>query len=178
MLKKALLLLVSTSLFAADESKNCSCNDQAWRELSTTEKVVIYSTLGVGAIMAAPLVLPASAIAAATSAATFAATCIIPTTVVAKVSTGLSAALILRPYVFETTEERRDNLLKEKSLKPSKAKAEFISCLKKNKATSEKNASGRPTVCEEAALFYALTAGNSALDQKTEAFNNGQCFCS
>lgn len=174
MLKKAILVIFSIPLLAANEGVSCTCNDQVNNELSPTGKAVMYGSVGAAIIMT----MPASALVALAATTASAATYIIPTTVLGKVSLALTVTQILRPYAFQTTEEKLNELLKENDSKPSQAKAEFIDCLKKNKATSEKNASGRPTVCEEAALFYALMAGNSALNQKIDAFNNGGCYCS
>ena len=184
--------MLTSSLIAA-ENKKCTCNTY---ELSTTEKVVFYGAIGTGVVagtvIAAPYVLPAATIAAikasaaaaatsaasaATSAASAAATQIVPTTVVGKVGLGLTAAQLARPYVLKTTEEKLEALLKEKALKPTTAKTEFVNCLKANK-NSQRNALGRPVVCEEAALFYAFNSSVSELNKRTQAFKNGKCFCS
>lgn len=184
MIKKILLLLFSVSLFAA-ENKNCTCNTI---ELSTTEKVVVAGVLGTGVIIAAPYVLPASVLAAIAATSTVAKAAAVAasvkvgaalasTTVVGKVGLGLAAVQLARPLVLQTTEEKLNALLKEKTSRPAKAKTEFISCLKANK-DSQINSSGRPIACEDAALFYAFTVGVPELNRRTKAFNNGKCFCS
>jgi hypothetical protein len=58
-----------------------------------------------------------------------------------------------------------------KKLAILKAEEGFRSCLINNRANSQINASGIPTTCEEAARFYALTAGISELNQMTKTFN-------
>ncbi len=178
MFKKALFLIFITSLSTANENKKCTCNTY---ELTTTEKVVIGGVVGAGAVIAAPYVLPASTIAAISAAITAAsaktAAYFASMTAVGKISLGLSAAQLARPYVLQTTEEKLKALLEEKAAKPAKAKAEFISCLKTNKSSTQRNSSGRPEACEEAALLYAFSAGVAELNKKTKQFKDGQCFC-
>ncbi len=169
MLRKIFFLLFSISLLTTDEMKCCTCNPKIY-ELSTTGKVVVYGLVGTGAVagavFAAPLVLSASTIvaiqaataAAATAATSAASSVLFPVTVVGKVGLGLTAAQWVRPYVLQTTEEKLTELLKQRAEKPTKSKTEFVSCLIKNKADSPRNASGRPVVCEDAALFYAFNS--------------------
>ena len=124
MLKKVLLLLFTTSLFAA-ENKDCTCNTV---ELSTVEIIVFYSVISVGAIAIAPYVLPAGTIAAisagVTSVAGTAVTYVVPTTVVGKVGLGITAVQLARPLVLQTTEEKLNKLLEEKASRPTRAKIE------------------------------------------------------
>ncbi len=189
MLKRTILLLLfSANLYAGDQAENCGCNSQ-YNELSKTKKFILYGAIGTGTvaatIAAAPVVLPAGAVAAVTTAlasakvaiAAGAAKAAAAITTMGKVSLGLSAAQYARPYILRTTEEKRDILLKEKPLKALKAEREFISCLKQNKIGSSKNSTGRPTACEDVALFYALVAGNAKLNRRTKAFNDKKCFC-
>jgi|GEM_PF-3033116 hypothetical protein len=195
MLKRTfLLLLFSASLYAGGEAKDCDCNSP-YNELSTTNKILVYSAIGAGAVAAtavavaaAPLVLPASVVTAVTAALASAkvaiiagsakvAAVVIPTTKVGYVSCALKAGQLARPYVFETIKEKVNNLEKENTEKAYKAESQFISCLKQNKIGSVKNAAGRPNVCEDAALFYALVVGCDKLDRRTQAFNTKQCFC-
>lgn len=176
MVKKAILLMFTVNLFAA-ENKNCTCKTQ---ELSTKEKVVVVGAVGTGAIIAAPYVLPASVLTAIGTAvtviATKAAAVFASITVVGKVGLGLTGAKMARPLVLQTQEEKLNDLLKENASRPDKAKKEFISCLKSNKS-NPRNASGRPDACEDAALFYAFNSSVSELNKRTQAFSGGKCFC-
>ena len=182
MIKKALLaglLVFVEGLSAANETMHCTCNVY---EFTTAEKIVIGGLVGGSVIIAAPYVLSAATIAkiavAVKAAATVVTPYVVPTTTVGKIGLGLTAAQSARPYVVQTTEEKLNRLLEEKALKQINSKIEFISCLKANKANSLRSASGRPEVCEEAALFYALSFSASELNKKTDAFKNGKCFCS
>lgn len=179
MLKKVILLLLSTSLLIGSENKNCICKNQ-----SDNKFIIIGSILAVGtaAVIAAPFVLPAGTIVVITTTGTAIATkiavIVVPTTTIGQISSGLSITHAIRPYIIETTEEKLNVLLEERALKPFKVKTEFIHCLKANKINSQRDASGRPTACDEIALRYALTVGISELNQRTEAFNNNKCYCS
>jgi hypothetical protein len=182
MIKKALLtgLLVFTGgLSAANETKHCTCNVY---EFTTKEKIIIGGLVGGSVIIAAPYVLGAATIAkiavAIKAAVTAVTPYVVPTTTVGKVGLGLTAAQSARPCIVQTTEEKLNRLLEEKASKHIQAKAEFISCLKANKANSLRSASGRPMACEDAALLYALNSSIPELNKKTEAFKNGKCLCS
>lgn len=189
MFKKILLiLLLSTNSFVLRAANDCTCNSQ-YNEWSTTGTIIVWGSVGTGTVLLAPVVLPASAIAAITAAAAAtkaavvaaaaqAATFIIPTTTVGKVGLGLTATQYVRPCILQTTEEKLKKLLKEKERKQWAAREEFITCLKQNKFNSARNAAGRPSACEDMALAYALVAGNAHLNRRTQAFKDGKCFCS
>lgn len=188
MVKKTILICFLGTLFASIKANGCTCNSQ-YNEWSTTEKVIAGGAVTTGVIIAAPFVLPASAIAAiaagvaATKAAvvgavTYTAPYIIPSTTVGKVGLGLTATQYVRPCILQTTEEKLKGLLKEKEQKQYAPREEFITCLKQNKFGSPRNAAGRPAACEDLALAYALAAGNANLKRRTQAFKEGKCFCS
>jgi len=182
MLKKIFLILFFSAIsFALRAERDCNCNSE-YNELSTMGKVFVYGSAGIGIVAAAPVLLTAGAITTIAngvmdivgSVITF----ITPTNTAGKVGLGLTAAQYVRPYIVQTTEEKRDQLLKEKQQKQYTAREEFITCLKQNKFGSVRNAAGRPSVCEDMALAYALVAGNANLNRRTEAFKEGKCFCS
>lgn len=188
MLKKMLLFLVCINLFNISSVYTCTCYS-SYNELSTTEKVAIGGTIITGGVLAAPYVLPASALAAiaaaaaaakaaAVAGATKVAGYVASTSTVSKVGWGLTAVQYTRPLIVHTTEEKVKALLKEKERKQYAPREEFITCLKQNKFGSARNAAGRPSVCEDLAFSYALVAGNANLNRRTEAFNQGKCFCS
>ena len=183
MFRLIFILLFSINLFATDKTEHCTCI--ANNELSTTAKII---ACGLGAVAFAPFVLTASTVsilvtaAAATKSAgiaiaTKAGAYIVSTTVVGKVSAAVTITNVAIPYVSQTTEEKLNALLKDRNLKLSKSKKEFVRCLVKNKTNTQKDTSGRPVACDEAALRYALTAGISELDKRTDAFNNNKCYC-
>ncbi len=178
MRKLFFLLILSVSLLAATEAEQCTCREP---ESSAFETTMFYVTVGAGAIIVAPVVMPMSTIivvcttVAAVTAKT--ATAIASTTIATKVGLGLMAVKVARPYVLQTTEEKLRALLKEKASRPAAAKDEFIKCLKAHKKDLERNSLGRPEACEEAALLFAFSAGMVELDRRTKALNDGECFC-
>lgn len=187
MFKKLFLVLFSISLCTAPEIQPCDCKPQINNQWSTKKKVLVWGLVGTGVVVAAPFILPAGTLAAlstavaaikagAVAATTKTAVIIIPSPV-GGVNAGITLARITRPCVIQTTKEARDRLLRAKEHKASKAKTELVDCLKHNKINSPKNDSGLPTACEQAALFYAFIAGTRELNKRTEAFNNGECFC-
>lgn len=171
MIKKIFILLLSLNLFAVEKNKNCTCST---RDFSTTEKGIMVSA----AILTTPYIFPAGTIGGLAAAVTTAAHYLIPTTIVGKISLGLTAVNIARPMVVQTTEEKLDALIKERASNQEKARIEFIECLKSNKKNSQRNESGRPIECEDLAFFYALNSSATELNKRTEAFNKNKCFCS
>lgn len=113
MVKKTILICLLSTTFALMEANSCTCKSQ-YNELTTTESVILWGGMGTGAVLAAPYVLPASAIAAIAAAATCVAPYVIPSTTVGKVGLGLTAAQYVRPCILQTTEEKLKTLLKEK----------------------------------------------------------------
>ncbi len=178
MLKKIFHLIFITNLLMASEVKECTCSTYG---LSPAKKIAVCGTLGVGAIITAPYVLPAGTLAAiysaAATAAAKAAVIVVPTTVAGKISLGLTVAQLARPYILQTTEEELHTLLKERNLRSFTEKNDFVRCLKANKNNLQRNSSRRPEACEDAALLYAFSAGINELNKKTEAFNTGKCYC-
>ncbi len=178
MIKTPLLMLIGLFISAGDvlmasEVKHCTCTP---REVTTAEKMVVWSL-----IVASPIVLvPLGAfviVPAVTSIASTVTAYIVPTTLVGKVGLGLTAAQMARPLVVKTTEEKLHVLLKERASRHTKTKTEFIDCLKANRYNSPRNVSGRPAACEGIALSYALNSSLPELNKKTVAFKNGKCFC-
>ncbi len=184
MLKKVSILLLSSMSLFAIENKNCTCSTQ---DVSMQTKIII-GACGVGAVVAAPYIVPGSVVTvvgpalAVAKTAVMAATAkigavVIPPTLAGQVGLGITAAQLARPFLVQTTQEKLDALLKEEAASPARAKKEFISCLKAHKNSQQRNKSGRPDVCEDAALFYAFNSSMSELQRRTAAFNDGTCFC-
>lgn len=192
MFKKILLILLfSTNSFAL-RARECRC-DLTVNEPSALVSIIVVGAVGAGAVagtvMMAPVVIPAAALTAITAGmvatkgaivagGTYAASWIVPTNVVGYVSTTLTVIRYTRPYIVQTTKEKRDQLLEEKAQERYTTKDEFITCLRQNKFGSARNAAGRPSACEEMAYAYAFVAGYAELNRRTKAFKEGKCFCS
>ncbi len=171
-----ILVLTNDSLYA-NEPQYCTCNTT---DLSITEKIIIGGLLGGTIIVAAPYILSAGSIikiAVATKSLIAAGITYSSTSTIGKFGLCFMVIETARPHILQTAEEKLSQLLKEKDSMPEKSKADFINCLKTNKYNPSKNIFGRPVACEDAALFYALNSSISELHKRTEAFNNGTCFC-
>lgn len=179
MIKKSLLsmfigfLLVNGFLLAYD-TPSCMCKSH---DLTITGKIILGGLI----LIAAPHILGPITVAkigvAVKSAIVLGSNCVIPTSTVGKIGLGLTAAQMARPYILQTTEEKLNELLKEKASRSARTKDEFISCLKANKTDSPRNVFGRPCACEDAALIYAFNSSVAELNKRTEAFKKGECFC-
>lgn len=192
MFKKILLILLFSANPYALKANDCRC-DLTVNEPSLMKSIIILSAVGAGAVagtvIMAPVVIPAAALSAITAGivatkgaivagGTYVASWLIPTTTVEYVGTTLTVIKHTRPYIIQTTEEKRDQLLEEKAQEQYTKKDEFITCLRQNKFGSARNAAGRPSACEEMAYAYAFVAGNAELNRRTKAFKEGKCFCS
>lgn len=182
MLKKLFfLILFSTRLFADNNETN--------NEISNTEAVIIITALGAvviaGAVIAAPVILPASSIAAVKAAAATAAAkaatagasikaTVAATSITTKVSLGVAAAQIARPYILPNTQEETIVLATEEILELLKTKNEFESCLQNNKASFKKNNLHIPTQCKELGQMFEMMLGTEEFEKTITAFSKDQ----
>ena len=173
-----LYMLTGSSLMASD-TKTCTCREPEKAEI-VAGCVIIGGMVvlgGIAIVVATPYVIAAAPAAKVAVAAKGAAAYVAKMTVVGKVSVGLTVAQYARLYVVQTTEEKLNARVKEKSSRRTKTKTEFIDCLKKNRRNYPRNKLGIPIACEETALFYGINSSVSELSKKTEAFKSGKCFC-
>ena len=172
MLKKFLYLLLSMNLCAVG-------NDKQENTSTSTTMIVMYCVGGVvviaGGVLAAPLVLPATTIAAIQTSAAAAGVSVANAFVVATpyahgVSYGISGARALRPYVIQTIEEQLADFLKKEAAELAKEKTKLSKCLMNHKSDSQRDSSGCPTLCEDIAFTFAILAGQDEFDKVMKSF--------
>lgn len=191
MIKKITLLLCISSFLAATandkDKKPITLEDVMIVGAATTATVIVG--LGIGAAMTAlaPVILPASTIVAMKTAvtavavkatatgvaikttATVAAIKASSAVVVAapyatKISLGISAVQMAKPFVLPTPEDELNNILKVKASRLHKAEKELTACLTQNKFTFGKVAVNPPPTCEHQARVFELMSGKKVFN--------------
>lgn len=189
MVKKLIFLLLSMSLLKAE-------GDQSDPELSTTEAILVVSALGAfvvaGSIVIAPFVLPAGALVglkagmgavaikvagsgavlkAATGGLAIKATAAAP--LAGKVSMGITAIQIARPYIFPAVEQELADIEAQERAALIKARDELLNCIEKNKFELQKKDGQNTSPCQDAARALAMFFSHDELVKMSKQRENG-----
>lgn len=159
MLKKLLLILLSTSLCAAEEMESPRSSNTN----NTSYDAIKAGIAGFLVYTIIPKIEDSEITNLATAAG--AALCVYSASQVYTMARDI--------YKQNTQSEEKKVRINEARQKNGlfAARKEFRSCLMRN-IKAEKNDSGRPVACEDLASMFAAMAGKSELDQITTIFND------